>query len=74
MADKLVLHTLYRFAYGHVRRRLEELPVHFDPTDLVVDLGEAAGRLNPSLWASPEELETVREAIEDARAGWRPRW
>jgi hypothetical protein len=74
MPEAFKLATVYRIAYGFVRRRLEELPVYFDPLDLVVDPAEAVGRLDPAMADDPEVAEAIRDGIEDARAGRRPKW
>jgi hypothetical protein len=74
MIDAFRLVTIYRAAYGHVRDRIERLGIHEDPPDVVVDPLEAAGPLDAALLNDSQVLDVIREAIDDARAGRRPRW
>jgi hypothetical protein len=74
MIDGFRLGTIYRRVYGHVRDRIERLGIHEDPDDLVVDPLEAAGPLDAALLNDSQVLDVIREAIDDARAGRRPRW
>jgi hypothetical protein len=41
---------------------------------VVVDPLEAAGPLDAALLNDSQVLDVIREAIDDARAGRRPRW
>jgi hypothetical protein len=83
-AEILEAGTIYRMAYGAVRNRLDrayayDLDSNRFADEIRAELARGELRLDPfvlgrRLGLEGEHGETIKEAVEDALAGRRPKW
>ena len=66
--------VLCRLVYGHIRNRVERYYVEADVAGLRADPLAGLGPVDQSVLEDPEAQEMIREAVEDALAGRKPRW
>jgi hypothetical protein len=71
--DEFRHRVLYRLVYGHVRNRVERYYVEADVAGLQADPLTGLGPVGQSVLDDPEVEEILREAVEDALAGRKPR-
>jgi hypothetical protein len=72
--ENLTLEVLYRLVYGRCRDRLGKFYCEQSPETIRAAPLDGLGPFDPALTDDPEFTGTVREAVEDALAGRRPRW
>ena len=65
---------LYRLVFGHVRNRVELYYFEADVAGLRAEPLAGLGPVDQSVVEDPEVNELLREAVEDALAGRKPRW
>ena len=66
--------VLYRRVYGKILDRLDRVVDPESPEQLRNDPLQGLAPLDPAVAQDPETAEAIRDAVEDALSGRRPRW
>ena len=74
MDDPFALLVLYRMVYGRARERVAGSAFREPPEAVVAEPLLGVGPLEPTSAENPEAAAVIRDAVDDALAGRKPRW